>query len=120
MERRRRRQTRSSVLTRGDTGCSAKSSIVTRSCCSGCADWSWDDRVRRSLEAGHEWLLVCQTPEGWSACSEAAARLPEPLWAAALAATRSMRRHLPKAPHFDAQAWTDWVLRVQASAKETA
>jgi beta-N-acetylhexosaminidase len=82
----------------------------------GCADWSWDERVRLSLEAGHQWLLVCQTPEGWTACGEATARLPESLWAPALAATRSMRRHLPAASPFHADAWNDWVARIKTAA----
>ena len=84
----------------------------------GCSDWNWDDRVRLSLEAGHQWLLVCQTPEGWTACAESASRMPESLWAPALEATRSMRRHLPLPPPFDSQAWQDWVARIQTAVKE--
>jgi beta-N-acetylhexosaminidase len=84
----------------------------------GCADWTWADRVRLALEAGNEWLLVCQTPEGWTACAEAARQLPAALWAPALEATRSMRRHLTPAPPFDPQTWRDWLARVQAAAKE--
>ena len=84
----------------------------------GCADWSWDERVRLSLEAGHQWLLVCQTPAGWTACAEAAGRLPESLCATALAATRSMRRHLPPPFRFDLQAWNSWIARLQAAAGE--
>jgi len=84
----------------------------------GCTDWSWDDRVRLSLEAGHQWLLVCQTPPGWNACAEAAARLPKSLWSPALEANRSMRRHLPSAIPFDSQTWKDWLMRLQAVAKE--
>jgi beta-N-acetylhexosaminidase len=84
----------------------------------GCADWSWDDRVRLSLEAGHQWLLVCQTPEGGKACAEAAQRLPASLWAPALEASQSMRRHLPASPPFDAQDWKHWLARIQAAAKE--
>jgi beta-N-acetylhexosaminidase len=84
----------------------------------GCADWNWDDRVRLAVEAGHQWLLVCQTPGGWAACAEAAARLPEALWAPALEATRAMRRHLPPAPPFDASAWKGWVARLQLAVKE--
>lgn len=82
----------------------------------GCADWSWDDRVRLSLEAGHQWLLVCQTSAGWEACAEAAGRLPESLWAPALAATRAMRRHLPSPGPFDPQAWKSWIGRLKAAA----
>ncbi|MDP1832083.1 MAG: glycoside hydrolase family 3 N-terminal domain-containing protein [Geothrix sp.] len=82
----------------------------------GCSDWSWDDRVRLSLEAGHQWLLVCQTPEGRNACAEAAGRLPESLWTPALEATRTLRRHLPATVPFDAPAWKDWVGRLQTTA----
>jgi beta-N-acetylhexosaminidase len=85
----------------------------------GCADWTWDDRVRLSLEAGHQWLLVCQTPTGWTACAEAAGRLPASLCAKALESTRSMRRHLPPAPPFDPQVWKNWLTRLQCAAKET-
>ena len=85
----------------------------------GCSDWHWDDRVRLSLEAGHQWLLVCQTPAGWTACAASARRMPESLWAHALEATRSMRRHLPSPPPFELQAWQDWVARVHAAVKET-
>jgi beta-N-acetylhexosaminidase len=86
----------------------------------GCADWSWDDRVRRSLEAGHQWLLVCQTPTGWNACAESAARLPEALWGPALAQTHAMRRNLPVLTEaaFDTLQWMDWLRRVQTAAKE--
>jgi beta-N-acetylhexosaminidase len=84
----------------------------------GCAEWSWDDRVKLSLEAGHQWLLVCQTPQGWSACAEAAGRLPEALWAPALEASRSLRRHLPAPLPFDGAAWQDWLARLQAAAGE--
>jgi beta-N-acetylhexosaminidase len=81
----------------------------------GCAEWTWADRVRLSLEAGHEWLLVCQTPEGWRACAEAAERLPAPLCAPALASTRAMRRRLPSPPPFDTQAWKNWLARLHAA-----
>lgn len=86
----------------------------------GCADWSWDDRVRLSLEAGHQWLLVCQTPEGWTACAEAAGRLPEAPAHAALLASRAMRRALPPtgAVPFDPQAWAAWRSRLQRAAEE--
>jgi beta-N-acetylhexosaminidase len=84
----------------------------------GCSDWGWDDRVRLSLEAGHQWLLVCQTPEGWTACAEAADRLPESMWRPALEATRSMRRHLPPATPFDPETWQAWLARLQAAVEE--
>ena len=84
----------------------------------GCADWSWDDRVRLCLEAGHQWLLVCQTPEGWTACAEALARQPRALWAPAVEAARTLRRHLPPPVPFDAGAWTGWVAQLQDAAKE--
>ena len=84
----------------------------------GCAEWNWDERVRLSLEAGHQWLLVCQTPEGWGACAEAAGRLPASLCTRALASTRSMRRHLPSALPFNPQVWKNWLDRLQTAAGE--
>jgi beta-N-acetylhexosaminidase len=84
----------------------------------GCADWSWDDRVRLALEAGHQWLLVCQTPAGWQACAEALDRMPAGLSAPALQATQALRRHLPPAPPFQSEAWQDWVARLQAASRE--
>lgn len=84
----------------------------------GCADWTWDERVRLSLEAGHQWLLVCQTPAGWEACAEAAGRVPAALAREALEATRTMRRHLPPAAPFDPLAWNSWIARLQLAAGE--
>lgn len=84
----------------------------------GCADWSWEDRVRLALEAGHQWLLVCQTPEGWEACARAAGKMPEALWAPALAASEAMRRHLPPPPAFEAGAWDLWLKRLRAASEE--
>jgi beta-N-acetylhexosaminidase len=84
----------------------------------GCSDWSWEDRVRLSLAAGHQWLLVCQSPDGWTACANAAMRLPESLWAPALEATQTMRRHLPPGIPFSSEAWRDWVARLQTASKE--
>lgn len=81
----------------------------------GCTAWSWEERTRRCLEAGHEWLLVCQTEGGVRACARALDGLPESLWGPALAASRSLRRNLP--PHhsgpLDEGAWRDWVDRVK-------
>ena len=85
----------------------------------GCAEWSWDDRVRLALEAGHQWLLVCQTPEGWRACAKATEQLPATLCAQALASSRAMRRHLPPPPPFKARHWNDWLARLQATAGES-
>lgn len=86
----------------------------------GCAAWTWEERVRLALEAGHQWLLVCQTPAGWSACAAAVAALPEPTWGPALAAALSMRRHLPPVPAlpFDAARWRTWLARVKSAAGE--
>ena len=85
----------------------------------GCADWSWRDRVRLSLEAGHQWLLVCQTPDGWTACAEAAAVMPESLCRGPLQATRAMRRHLPPPTGpFDPAAWDSWLMRLRIAAEK--
>lgn len=85
----------------------------------GCADWSWPDRVRLSLEAGHDWLLVCQSAEGTRACAEAADALPAEATAPALARTQAMRRHLspPRPGPLDRTAWTDWLRRVHIASE---
>lgn len=84
----------------------------------GCAGWPWEERARRCLEAGHEWLLVCQTEIGVRACAEALDGLPEGLWAPALEATRSLRRNLPPSQPgpLDREAWGRWVERVEAAS----
>lgn len=84
----------------------------------GCTDWSWEDRVRRCLEAGHEWLLVCQTEAGVRACAKALEPLPEALWTPALASGRALRRNLrPHRPGpLHAEAWEDWRARVGAAS----
>lgn len=84
----------------------------------GCTGWDWDDRVRLSLEAGHDWLLVCQTPEGWTACADAAGRQPQRLWGPALDRSRALRRHLPTPAPFDPGAWAAWVARLRTAAEE--
>jgi len=85
----------------------------------GCAEWTWEDRVRLCLEAGHEWLLVCQTAAGWTACAEAVGNLPSSLWSPALEASRALRRNLPAPLPFDLQSWQGWLARLQAAAKES-
>lgn len=85
----------------------------------GCAAWSWPDRVRLCLEAGHEWLLVCQTPEGTRACAEAAEALPAEAVAPALSRSLALRRHLPPPPAgpLDRAAWNAWIRRVTTAAE---
>lgn len=88
----------------------------------GCAAWDWDARARLSLEAGHEWLLVCQSGAGVRACADAAATLPTPMVAAALTKNRAMRSNLrlhEKGP-LDQQAWNAWVERVKAASAALA
>jgi len=80
----------------------------------GCRDWDWDDRVRLCLQAGHQALLVCQTPAGIAACAQAAGRLPEALWRPALDRFLTLRRSLPPArPAFAPEAWAAWVQAVR-------
>jgi len=87
----------------------------------GCAGWDWEQRVRLCLEAGHQALLVCQTPEGTAACARAAEGLPESLWRPALAQFESLRRQLPPAPAgFDRAAWGAWVREVRDEAQAPA
>jgi beta-N-acetylhexosaminidase len=82
----------------------------------GCRDWDWPDRVRLCLEAGHQALLVCQTPAGIAACARAAEQLPEALWRPALEQFLTMRRQLPTGPGaFSRKAWTAWVRELQAA-----
>ena len=84
----------------------------------GCAAWDWDARVRLSLEAGHEWLLVCQSGAGVRACAEAAAKLPAEAVEGALRKNRAMRANLRlhQAGPLDQRAWEAWVARLQAAA----
>lgn len=84
----------------------------------GCSDWSWEDRVRLCLEAGHQALLVCQTAGGIQTCAEALTGLPESLWGPARERFLSFRRNLlPKgAPAFDRPAWQAWLAELQAAA----
>ena len=86
----------------------------------GCADWSWPDRVRLCLEAGHDWLLVCQSAEGTRACAEAADALAADLAAPALARSRALRRHLPvpRPGPLDRPAWEDWLRRVRLASED--
>ncbi|MBL0312762.1 MAG: glycoside hydrolase family 3 protein [Holophagaceae bacterium] len=84
----------------------------------GCTDWSWEDRVRLCLEAGHEWLLVCQSEQGVRACADALARQPETLRQRAVARSRSMRKNLlrPQPGPLDQVAWKAWVERVRIAS----
>lgn len=88
----------------------------------GCAAWDWEARTRLSLEAGHEWLLVCQSGVGVRACAEAAAKLPESLVIEALRRNRAMRANLrlPQKGPLDQAAWTDWVHQVKAASATLA
>ena len=84
----------------------------------GCTAWPWEVRVQKCLEAGHEWLLVCQTEAGVRACARALEALPEGLWSPALAATQNMRRNLPlhQPGPLEEGAWVNWLDRIRASA----
>ena len=85
----------------------------------GCVAWGWPDRVRLCLEAGHDWLLVCQTAEGTRACAGAAEALPPEAPAPALARNRALRRHLPppRQGPLDRTAWDGWVRQVKTAAE---
>ena len=84
----------------------------------GCTDWSWADRVRLCLEAGHEWLLVCQSEQGIRACAEALAKQPESLWLPALERSRAMRKNLPspRPGPLDMADWKRWVEQVRIAS----
>ena len=81
----------------------------------GCTDWGWEDRVRLCLEAGHEWLLVCQSGQGIRDCAAALAKQPETLRSQALDRNRTMRKNLPRhqSGPLDLLAWKAWVEQVR-------
>jgi beta-N-acetylhexosaminidase len=81
----------------------------------GCTDWSWDERVRLCLEAGHQALLACQTTAGIQACAEAVAKQPEGLVAPANRKFRELRANLPSVEKikFDRKAWGAWLESMQ-------
>lgn len=76
----------------------------------GCGDWSWPDRVRLCLEAGHQALLVCQTAQGIESCATALAALPTASWAPARQAFLALRENLLPADlaSFDRPSWQTW------------
>ena len=83
----------------------------------GCKDWNWEERVLLSLQAGHQALLVCQTPAGIAACESAAANLPEALWKPAVQAFSSLRRGLPPwGAAFQPEPWRQWIQEIQTQA----
>ncbi len=85
----------------------------------GCTDWSWEDRAKLCLEAGHDWLLVCQTERGVREGAQALAQLPETLWRPALTRSQAMRRNL--SPHrqgpLNLAAWKHWVRQVRSASE---
>jgi len=84
----------------------------------GAGGFTWEDKVRHCLLAGHEALLVCQTPEASQACALAAASMPESLWAPAAARFRDLRRTLPCHPGpFMPDTWKAWVQDVREAAE---
>jgi len=87
----------------------------------GCQDWDWEARVRLCLEAGHQALLVCQTPEGIAACARAAEHQPRHLWQPAADRWAGLRNHLPQPQHlapaaFQRAAWDAWLEAVKSMA----
>jgi len=86
----------------------------------GAAGFTWEGRLRRCLDAGHEALLVCQTEAAVAAAAEAVARLPLETWAPAAARFRSLRQRLPRhAGPFEAPRWKAWVEELQEEAAAT-
>ncbi len=84
----------------------------------GCTDWAWEDRVRLCLEAGHEWLLVCQSEQGVRACAEALSRQPKTLVLPLLERNRAMRKNLPwpQPGQLDLGDWKAWVADVRIAS----
>ena len=86
----------------------------------GCQRWSWDERVRHCLIAGHDWMLVCQTDAGVQQCADALKTLQEELWSPARQRGWMYRDTLPDlgGDSFNTRAWKDWTQRVQAAAEK--
>ncbi len=86
-----------------------------------CTAWDWPERVSLCLDAGHQALLVCQTPEGIQACADAVAQLPESVWQSARERFLAMNHHLTPAPEgFDADAFKRWLDEVRAASAALA
>lgn len=83
-----------------------------------CGAWTWPDRIRLAIEAGHLALLVCQSQEALDRTMEALRSLPPDLLERAVLAGRRYRHTLASPSHgpFDSAAWADWVRRVQQAA----
>jgi beta-N-acetylhexosaminidase len=88
----------------------------------GCGDWTWEDRVRLCLEAGHQALLVCQSEDGVAACAAALEAMPEKLWAPARERFSALRKNLllPSSAPWDPAAWNVWLgdIRHEAAASQ--
>jgi beta-N-acetylhexosaminidase len=86
----------------------------------GTTEWSWPERIRLALAAGHQALLVCQTREGAAAALKVLVETPEEVRRVPAEAFMGFRRTLPVySPEvFDANAWADWVKRVQEAARQ--
>lgn len=85
----------------------------------GCGAWSWDERVRLALEAGHEALLVCMPFSEVQACGEALARLPEAAWAPAAERFGSLRARVTPPGPWDDEAFQAWLQEVRGWAQAT-
>ncbi len=84
----------------------------------GAEGYTWEEKVRRCLMAGHDALLVCQTPGASRACAEAVAHMPEALWAPAAARFRALRRTLHVRPGpFMPEEWKAWIQEVQEESQ---
>lgn len=84
----------------------------------GCAGWSWPERVRLAVEAGHQTLLVCQEQASVDQALAALRALPEETTAGPLAGAWAFRATLPvrQRDAFDPSAWQDWVARVRRAS----
>lgn len=85
----------------------------------GCAQWSWKEKVKLCLEAGHQALLVCQTDSGVAACIEALSSLHENQWISSRERFLTYRRRLlpPDPIPFNSSVWNAWLEEVQIAAK---
>ena len=83
----------------------------------GCQAPDWGTRARLAIEAGHQALLVCQSPQAVKEAAEAAEALDGSWTGPAIEAFRSLRTSLKPMPAaFDSEAWRAWVGEVKRQA----
>nr|AGS53478.1 beta-hexosaminidase [uncultured bacterium contig00038] len=85
----------------------------------GCQASDWNTRVAQAIKAGHQALLVCQTPEAVKQAADAAKALDDSMAGSAIEAFRSLRKTLKPMPKsFDKTSWMAWLDEVQRQSEK--